>query len=96
LKTDQSDVVPDSRQGQTDDSLPLKSYRTPHIPSSRSRDPAILVSEMLIALVARALTLATYPRFSFIVWKLAEQEPRAAGRLGFRMPSAWLTTYGVV
>jgi hypothetical protein len=57
--------------------------------------PFILLSAMLIAIVAPALTLAAYLRVSFIVWKLAQQEPRAGGRIGLRVPLVWLTTYGV-
>jgi hypothetical protein len=57
--------------------------------------PAILLSAMLVAAVAPALTLAVYLRVAFIAWKLAQQEPRAAGRIGFRVPLVWLTTYGV-
>jgi hypothetical protein len=56
--------------------------------------PAILLSAMLVAIVAPALTLAVYLRISFIVRKLAQQEPRAAGRIGLRVPLVWLTTYG--
>jgi len=57
--------------------------------------PFILLSATLIAIVAPALTLAAYLRVSFIVWKLAQQEPRAGGRIGLRVPLVWLTTYGV-
>ncbi|MGA2442435.1 MAG: hypothetical protein ABSH08_15895 [Tepidisphaeraceae bacterium] len=56
--------------------------------------PVILLSAMLVAIVAPALTLAVYLRVSYIVWKLAQQEPRAGGRIGLRVPLAWLTTYG--
>jgi len=56
--------------------------------------PVILLSMMLGALLAPALTLAAYLRVSFIVWKLAQQEPRAGGRIGLRVPLVWLTTYG--
>jgi hypothetical protein len=56
---------------------------------------AILISVILGAMVAPALTLAAYLRASFIVWRLAQQEPRAGGRIGVRVPLVWLTTYGV-
>jgi len=56
--------------------------------------PVILISVIMGAIVAPALTLAVYLRVSFIVWKLARQEPRAAGRIGLRVPLVWLTTYG--
>jgi len=56
--------------------------------------PIILISAMLIAIVAPALTLAAYLRVSFIVWKLAQQEPHAHGRMRLDVPLAWLTTYG--
>ena len=56
--------------------------------------PIILLSAILGAVVAPALTLAAYLRVSFIVWKLAQQEPRAGGRIGLRVPLVWLTTYG--
>jgi len=56
--------------------------------------PVILVSMMLCAIVAPALTLAVYLRVSFIVWKLAQKEPRAGGRIGPRVPLVWLATYG--
>jgi hypothetical protein len=56
--------------------------------------PVLLVSAILGAIVAPALTLAVYLRVSFIVWKLAQQEPRAGGRIGLRVPLVWLTTYG--
>jgi len=56
--------------------------------------PVILLSAMLGAIVAPALTLAAYLRVSFIVWKLAQQEPRAGGRIGLRVPLVWLATYG--
>jgi len=56
--------------------------------------PVILLSAMLGAIVAPALTLAAYLRVSFIVWKLAQQEPCAAGRIRLRVPLVWLATYG--
>jgi hypothetical protein len=56
--------------------------------------PFILISAMLFAIVAPALTLAVYLRVSFIVWKLAQQEPRTSGRIGLRVPLVWLATYG--
>ena len=49
---------------------------------------------MLVAIVAPAITLAVYLRVSYIVWKLAKQEPRTAGRIGLRVPLVWLATYG--
>lgn len=57
--------------------------------------PIVLLIAMLGAILAPALTLATYLRASFIVWKLARQDPHAAGRIGFRVPLVWLATYGV-
>jgi hypothetical protein len=56
--------------------------------------PVILVNAMLVAIVAPALTLAAYLRVSFLVWKLAQQQPRAGDRIGFRVPLMWLTTFG--
>jgi len=56
--------------------------------------PAILISAMLFAAIAPALTLAAYLRVSFIVWKLARQGPGAGGRIRLRVPLAWLATYG--
>lgn len=56
--------------------------------------PVLLVTMMFGAIVAPALTLAAYLRVSFLVWKLAQQEPHAGGRMGFRVPLVWLTTYG--
>jgi hypothetical protein len=56
--------------------------------------PIILISAILVAIVAPALTLAVYLRVSFIVWKLAQQQPRAGGRIKLRVPLVWLTTYG--
>ena len=55
--------------------------------------PVILLTAMLGAIVAPALTLAVYLRVSFIAWKLAQQESRAGGRW-LRVPLVWLTTYG--
>ncbi len=55
--------------------------------------PVVLIGGLLIAVVAPALTLAVYLRVSFVVWKLAQQQPRAAGRT-LRVPFVWLTTYG--
>ncbi len=57
--------------------------------------PVVLLSAMLGAIVAPAVTLAAYLRVSVIVWKLAQQEPRAGGRIGLRVPLVWLATYGV-
>ena len=65
--------------------------------------PFVLVSGLLLSIVAPALTLAVYLRASFIVWKLAEEGPRAGGgaywrtfgRRGLGVPLAWLTTYGM-
>jgi hypothetical protein len=56
--------------------------------------PVILVSVMLGCIVAPALTLAAYLRVSSIVWKLAQQEERAGGRIELGVPLVWLTTYG--
>jgi hypothetical protein len=56
--------------------------------------PVIALGAMLVALVAPALALAVYLRVSYIVWKLAQQEPRAERRIGLRVPLVWLTTYG--
>jgi hypothetical protein len=56
--------------------------------------PIILISAMLVAAIAPALTLAAYLRVSFIVWKLARQDPHASGRIGLRVPLVWLATYG--
>ena len=56
--------------------------------------PVILLSAMLVAIVAPAITLAVYLRVSYIVWKLANEEPRTAGRIGLRVPLVWLATYG--
>jgi hypothetical protein len=56
--------------------------------------PAILISAMLVAIIAPALTLAAYLRVSFIVWKLSQQEPHAGRRIRLHVPVAWLTTYG--
>jgi hypothetical protein len=56
--------------------------------------PIILISVMLGAIVAPALTLAAYLRVSSIVWKLAQREPRAGQGIGLRVPLVWLTTYG--
>ena len=58
--------------------------------------PVVLISMMLGAILAPALTLAAYLRVSFIVWKLAQQDPRAGGRIGLRVPLVWLTTYGAM
>ena len=55
---------------------------------------ALLLSAMMGAIVAPALTLAVFLRVSIIVWTLAQQEPRASGRMGLRVPLVWLTTYG--
>lgn len=55
--------------------------------------PVILIGGMLVAIIAPSLTLAVYLRVSFIVWKLAQQQPRAGGR-ALRVPLVWLTTYG--
>jgi hypothetical protein len=56
--------------------------------------PFVLISVMLFAIIAPAMTLAVYLRVSVIARKLAQQEPRASGRIGFRVPLVWLTTYG--
>jgi len=64
------------------------------VPGWRIALAAILIGAMLVAIVAPALTLAAYLRVSFIVWKLAQQDPRAAGRIGLRVPLVWMTTYG--
>jgi hypothetical protein len=64
------------------------------VPGWRIALPVVLLSMMLVAIVAPALTLAVYLRVSFIVWKLAQQQPRAAGRIGLRVPLVWMTTYG--
>jgi hypothetical protein len=56
--------------------------------------PAIFITVMLGVIVAPALTLAAYLRVSLIVWKLAKQDPRGAGRIGLRVPLVWLATYG--
>jgi hypothetical protein len=55
--------------------------------------PFILISAMLTAMIAPAITLAAYLRVSFIVWKLSQQEPRSAQRPRFRVPLVWLATY---
>jgi hypothetical protein len=57
--------------------------------------PIVLLSVMFGAIVAPALTLAVYLRASLIVWKLAQREPCAGGRIGLRVPLVWLATYGV-
>jgi hypothetical protein len=57
--------------------------------------PIVLVSAILIAAVAPAITLAAYLRFSYIVWKLAGEEPRADRRILLGVPLAWLATYGI-
>ena len=56
--------------------------------------PVVLLSAMLGAIVAPALTLAAYLRASFIVRKLAQEEPRTGGRIGLCVPLVWLTAYG--
>jgi hypothetical protein len=56
--------------------------------------PVILISAMLVAIVAPALTLAAYLRVSFIVWKLASQDSHADAPLRLRVPLVWLATYG--
>jgi hypothetical protein len=58
--------------------------------------PIMLISAMLCAIVAPALTLAAYLRVSYIVWKLAPAaEPRASVRIRLCVPPAWLATYGI-
>jgi hypothetical protein len=57
--------------------------------------PVVLISAMLVAAIAPALTLAVYLRVSFIVWKLARQDPRAGGRIRVGLPLVWLATYGI-
>ncbi len=56
--------------------------------------PIILLSAMLVAIVAPALTLAAYLRVSFIVWKLASTDPNGSQRIRLRIPLVWLATYG--
>ena len=56
--------------------------------------PVVLLGAMLVAIVAPAVTLAVYLRASFIVRKLAQQEPRESGGKRLRVPLAWLATYG--
>jgi hypothetical protein len=56
--------------------------------------PIILVTVMLGAIVAPAITLAAYLRVSFIARKLAQHEPRAASPIRLSVPLVWLTTYG--
>jgi hypothetical protein len=56
--------------------------------------PLILLTAMLGALVAPAVTLAVYLRVSFIVWKLAKHEPPTQGRKALTVPLVWLATYG--
>jgi hypothetical protein len=58
--------------------------------------PVILISLMMGAILAPALTLAAYLRVSFIVLKLARTEPCAGGHIGPRVPLVWLTTYGAM
>ncbi len=62
--------------------------------------PVILISAIVGAIVAPALTLAAYLRVSFIIQKLTQQQPRPAerqsraGGRALRVPLAWLLTYG--
>jgi len=55
--------------------------------------PLIVISTIFVAIVAPALTLAAYLRVSFIVSKLAQQQPPPARRIRLRIPLIWLTTY---
>jgi hypothetical protein len=57
--------------------------------------PIVLISAVFGALLAPAVTLAAYLRVSYIVWKLAREEPRIGGRIPLSVPLAWLATYGI-
>jgi hypothetical protein len=58
--------------------------------------PVILLSTMLVALVAPAITLAAFLRASLIVSKLARPEPRSQGRIRLGLPLVWLATYATL
>jgi hypothetical protein len=56
--------------------------------------PMALLSMILGAVAAPAITLAAYLRISYIVWKQAPEQPRAGLPIRLGVPLAWLATYG--
>ncbi len=56
----------------------------------------VLLGAMLVALIAPALTLAVFLRTSFIIGKLAQQEPHEKAGTKLGVPIAWLLTYGTM
>jgi hypothetical protein len=56
--------------------------------------PIVLLTMLITALVAPALTLAAYLRISYLLWKLAPQ-PQSSAPQGknLRIPLIWLITY---